>query len=245
MWIKCLTFLFLSIPAWGYNLTQDFTNGFYWASLPVKIMVMDDNVSRKNAMTNLAQSAISEWEQKTGLSLWDITPSGSTNILRWSTNFAAETKMDPSTVLAIAIRYTEGPYFARTEIVINGSHWLNQNQTNLKTTITHELGHTIGLDHSDNMMAVMAPTLQDPYKGLNFDDVSGMQDAFTQTEDRQIRKYISPLAYTSDSSSSQPVSCGTTSAPIQGQSANGLLSIGVGMLIGFVSKIWRWFKSHL
>ncbi len=243
MWIKCLLLCLISMRAWGYNFTQDFTNGFYWASLPVKIMVIDENVSRRNSITNIAEAAISEWEQKTGLSIWDITTSGSTNILRWSTNFAAETRMDPSSVLAVAIRYTEGPYFARTEIVINGSHWLNQNQTNLKTTITHELGHTIGLDHSDNMLAVMAPSLQDPYRGLSFDDINGMKDAISQTDNRQVTRYVSPLAYTSESSSSQPLSCGTTSAPLQGASSNGLVSLGVGMLIGFVRKFWRWVKS--
>lgn len=242
MWIKWLLIFTLTLPAWGYNLTQDFVNGFYWATLPVNVVVIDDNTARKNAIINLAQSAISEWENKTGLSLWDLKTSGTSNIIRWSTNFAAETKMDPSSVLAVAIRYTSGPYFAKTEIVINGSHWLNQDSDNLRTTLVHELGHTMGLDHSNNMMAVMAPTLQDPYNGLHSDDLNGMADAHSQIEHRQVTRYVSPLAYTQQSEESQPLSCGTTGAASAG-SANGMVSLAFGMLIGFVRKVWGWFKS--
>lgn len=243
MWIKWLVIFTITLPAWGYNLTQDFANGFYWASLPVKIVVVDDNASRKNVLTNLANNAIQEWENRTGLALWDLVGSGSSNIIRWSTNFAAETRMDPSTVLAVAIRYTSGPYFAKSEIIINGSHFLNQDLDNLQTTLTHELGHTMGLDHSNNMMAVMAPTLQDPYNGLHSDDIHGMADAHAQTEQRQITRYVSPLAYSEETESAQPLSCGTTGAATASATGHGLASLAAGMLIGFVRKILRWFKS--
>lgn len=244
MWIKWLLIFAITLPAWGYNLTQDFVNGFYWASLPINVTVVDNNSSRKSLITSLAQSAIGEWERKSGLSLWDITGSGTNNIIRWSENFAAETKMDPSSILAVAIRYTNGPYFAKTEIVINGSHYLNQDRNNLLTTITHELGHTMGLDHSSDMMAVMAPTLQDPYMGLQRDDISGIEDAHSQIEHRQVTKYISPLAYSNETASSQPLSCGTVGPATAATSGNAFISMGLGILIGFVRKIIGWFKSR-
>ena len=244
MWIKWLTLFSLTLPAWGYNLTQDFVNGFYWQSLPISITVVDDNASRKSLLNTLAQNAVSEWERKSHLSLWDITGSGTNNIIRWSTNFAAETNMDPTSILAVAIRYTNGPYFARTEIVINGGHYLNQDRTNLQTTITHELGHTMGLDHSNDMMAVMAPTLQDPYMGLQDDDLSGISDAHAEMEQRQITKFVSPLAYSKEKASSQPLSCGTVGPATASTSANGFISLGLGILIGFVRKIIGWFKSR-
>lgn len=250
MWIKWLLLFTITLPAWGYRLTQDFVNGFYWASLPVKFTIIENDPTRKALLNQLADSAIKEWEQRSGFSLWDLADSGATNVIRWSTNFAAETRMDPGTVLAVAIRYTEGPYFARSEIVINGSHrdfntemaWLNK--MNLGTTLVHELGHTMGLDHSDNMAAIMAPTLQTPYPGLHSDDLNGLNDAHQQTENRQITRYVSPLAYTKEAQG-QPMSCGTTTpvSPLTAQS--GVYSLTLGMLISFVGKIWRWFKSLL
>lgn len=243
MFTKWLFLFSITLPAWGYNLTADFINGFYWAQLPVSFTVVDDNASRKAAIQNLAQQAITEWENKTGLSLWDLTNSGTPNIIRWSTNFAAETRMDPNSVLAVAIRYTNGPYFARSEIIINGGHWLNQSEANLRTTITHELGHTMGLDHSGNSLAVMAPSLQSPYRGLHSDDLAGMADAHQQTNNRQITRYVSPLAYTSQSEESQPLSCGTTGPATAATSTNGAVSLMVGILIGFVRKALKWVKS--
>lgn len=249
MWMKWIVLFLITLPAWGYRLTPDFTNGFYWASLPVNFSVAESDPTRKSLLNELAQSAIKEWEQKSGFSLWDLSDAGAPNIIRWSTNFAAETNMDPNSVLAVAIRYTEGPYFAKSEIVINGNHrdfntglaWLNK--MNLGTTLVHELGHTMGLDHSDVMEAIMAPTLQTPYPGLNQDDLQGLSDAHAQTEHRQLIKYVSPLSYSKSQSNAQALSCGTTGpvSPLTAQ--NGMISLGAGLLISFVRRMLSWFKS--
>jgi hypothetical protein len=241
MRIRLILLLFITGNAWAYRFTADFANGFYWASLPITVTVEDENPTRKTRLETLSRDAVGEWESRTGLSLWSFQ-AGSNNIIRWSTNFAAETRMDPNSVLAVAIRYTNGPYFAKTEIVINGGHPYNQILTHLLTTITHELGHTMGLDHSEQMQAVMAPTLQDPYRGLHQDDVMGMNHAFSETEHRQLTRYVSPLAY-EKTSSSQPLSCGIVSPVTAASAGNGFLSLALGMLIGLVRKIVKGFKS--
>lgn len=243
-WILLFT---ISLPAWSYNLTPDFTNGFYWASLPINFVIVDKDPVRKEMLKELAASAINDWENETGYSLWNLQEAASKNIIRWSTNFAKETRMDPTSVLAVAIRYTNGPYFAKSEIIINGNHsafntqFPSINKANIGTTLVHELGHTMGIDHSENMLAVMAPTLQYQYSGLHPDDIAGMRDAFDQTEHRQVTRYVSPLAYEQETSSSQAMSCGTT-VPVQA-SGNGMFSLGLGILIPFVRKFLSWFKS--
>lgn len=247
MWLKWILLFSLTSPVFAFQLTSDFTNGFYWQSLPINITIVESNSTRKALLEDLSQAAIAEWEDQSGLSLWDYTGGGTKNIIRWSKNFAKETKMDPESVLAVAIRYTNGPYFAKTEIVINGGHELNQDPAKLRTTITHELGHTMGLDHSDVGWAVMAPTLQYPYFGLHTDDVNGIQAAHAEMEHRQITRYVSPLAYESEETEQQPLSCGSVgpAAAQSGMGLNGLLSLASGLLIGFVRKVLKWFKSRL
>jgi hypothetical protein len=247
MWLKWIVLFSLTSSAWAFRLTSDFTNGFYWSTLPINITVIENDPARKSMMEDLAQAVIDEWQTSSGLSLWDYTGSGTKNIIRWSTNFAAETRMDPESTLAVAIRYTSGPYFARTEIVINGGHSLNQNQAHLRTTLTHELGHTMGLDHSDVWQAVMAPTLQTMYMGLHEDDVQGVQAAHAEMEHRQVTGYVSPLSYDTEQTQGQPLSCGTV-APVtatSGVNVNSILSLAGGLLISFVKKLIKWFKSRM
>jgi predicted SprT family Zn-dependent metalloprotease len=247
MRLKWIFLCLLITPAWGYRFTQDFaleTGGFYWQKLPINITVVETDPNRKAMLEALSQSALMDWEDSTGLSLWDWTNSGTKNIIRWSTNFARETNMDPATVLAVAIRYTDGPYFAKTEIVINGNHVYNQNQTLLRTTLTHELGHTMGLDHSEIGSAVMAPTLQPWYTGLHPDDVQGMSAAHAEMMKRQQERYVSRYAYKAEESQPQALSCG--SIGIQGPSMglSGIFSLIGGILMSLLGKIFRWFKSR-
>ena len=247
MWLKFIFLFCLSTSAWAYKFTTDFQNGFYWQKTPINITVVDSDAKRKSMIEDLAQAAIDDWQTSSGLQLWDYVGTGTQNIIRWSNNFADETKMDPNTVLAVAIHYTNGPYFARTEIVINGGHTYNKDEGLLRTTLTHELGHTMGLDHSEVGEAVMAPTLQPWYTGLHKDDLAGIHEAFKEMDSRQVSGYVSPLSYEKTSSKPQALSCGTVGPAASagtGSSFNGLLSLAGGLLISFVRKIFNWFKSR-
>jgi hypothetical protein len=248
MWLKWILLLLVSSQAWGYKLTADFTNGFYWATLPISISVVESDPNRKALLESLSQKAMKQWENDTNLSLWSYNPAGSaTNIIRWSTNFAAETHMDPNTVLAVTIRYTNGPYFARTEIVINGGSPYNNtfDHGDLYTTLSHELGHTMGLDHSSLSSAIMAPTLQGPNYQPQSDDIQGMSEAYSVSSQRQATGYISPLSYDTKSSSTNGLSCGTVGASATGAgwTMNGLFSLATGLLISFIRRIRKWFKQ--
>lgn len=243
MWFKFLIGLTLTTPAFAWRFTQDFENGFYWQSLPVPVTVVDSNPTRKAKLEGFVKKAIREWEDLgTEKNLWEYTPAGAGNVVRWSDNFQQETNMDPGSVLAVAIRYTGGPYFARTEIIINGNHLLNHDDYHLLTTLTHELGHTMGLDHSDKFEAIMAPNLQTSFKGISFDDRDGMIAAHDETLHRQSIGFVSPLAY-EEETTKNALSCGTVGAVAAPQ--NTFLSLGLGILIGFIRKIIMWFKSRL
>ena len=243
MWKAFLILLTISQSAYAYRFTRDFQNGFYWRNLPIDISVVENDPVRRKNLETLTASAIREWEDSTGLEIWNFLPgSPTTNVIRWSNNFKAETSMDPENVLAVAIRYTEGPYFSKTEIIINGSHSYNLNPSYLLTTITHELGHTMGLDHSDVSSAIMWPELQLVYGvGVGQDDVLGLTAAYDTIIDRQLTRYVSPLAYES-SSESQGLSCATvTTTPMA--AGQGVVSLLLGILISFVRKVKAKFKS--
>lgn len=241
MWKIILILLTLAPAAHAYKFTRDFQNGFYWQYLPLEISVQEEDKNEREKLEDLTIRAIRDWEGNTGLSIWDFRNDGATtNIIRWSKNFTKETNMDASSVLAVAIRYTDGPYFAKTEIVINNSHPLNQNLSYLFTTIKHELGHTMGLDHSDVRASIMWPELQEYGAGIDRDDVQGMTAAYDIILDRQLTKYVSPLAYEKTSEVSG-LSCASVS--VTGGSASALLSLLSGILISFVRKLKAKLKA--
>jgi len=241
--VFCFTLLVWQ-NAMAYRLTEDFSKGFYWSAFPVNFIVMDTDANRMQMITNLARNAVQEWESAITEGLWNVTsqqgaPSSNRNIIRWSTNFAKETGLSESSTLAVAIRYTRGPYIARAEIIINGNHAMNSFEEQLNTVLVHELGHILGLDHSENGQAVMAPTLQVPYYGLHWDDQMGMDYTVNETKRRQLIGFVSPLASSGETSEESPLSCGTVDmsggASGGGNGSNPIFSLGLGLLLALLA----------
>jgi hypothetical protein len=243
---KLLVIFLLSLSAYAYEFTSDFKNGFYWASLPVKIQVVDSNPSRKAMLEDLVQVAVDEWESASGVSIWNFNSGSGGHVIRWSTNFSQETGMSSFSTLAVTVRYSEGPYFSKTEIIINGNNSTNLDLDKLQTVIVHELGHTIGLDHSQFTDSVMYSQLVvDDYAGLSHDDVDGMSSLVAATQKRQADRYVSPLAYTIKEN--EAASCGIVAEVDNDQSgpppgSSFLASFILGMLV-FIAFSQLKFKA--
>lgn len=235
----------------AYTFTSDFKNGFYWQSFPIKMTKFAPIASDSAMLEQLANDAVAEWESVIGKDIWEMSAvqnssNYSGNYIRWSDNFGAETGYDPSRTLAITIRYNQGTFLQQTVIILNGSiAYLRQNWGNtLRTTILHEVGHTIGLDHSGDSSAVMAASLSTATH-LQSDDIQGANAVIDETLRRQSIGYVSPLA----SGEKKSAACGSvediskSAGGSGGAMANFLGSLMVGMMmiaiIGRIEKTRR------
>ncbi len=232
----------LSFRADAYVFTDDFKAGHYWQSFPLGISRFVADNSEGTLLEEVTRSAEEQWESAIGKNIWDLTPvivsmSYSGNYIRWSNNFAADTGYDPTRTLAVTIRYASGTYLQKVVIILNGGMpQLRQDWAGLlHKTVLHEMGHVIGLDHS-NETSIMAAYISS-LSTLQQDDIAGGNAVINETLYRQSIGYVAPsTASNKESNGSMLSSCGTIdtgSGPKGGGPAGFALSLGLGVSLTF------------
>lgn len=212
--------------AFGYSFTEDFEKGFYWKSFPVNFDIQESDSSEEDRLEGYLTVVIKDWEDETGYDIWTQVYSGTQNVIRWTSDITGETGYPSATTLGVTVRYNVGTFFERVEILLNKSlPDLVSNKNNiLHQTILHEMGHTVGLGHSDQS-GIMYPTLG-RYNQLYTDDIEGMKAVIEESFWRQDVGYVSDDAYTTV----QSPNCGNTSAASNGAALGYIVSLIFGIL---------------
>merc|ERR1719295_372885 len=134
----------------------------------------------KKDVDETVKKAFTMWQEATGLT-FERKDSGSVHIeIRFEKYEHGDG--DPFDGPGGTLAHAYFPQFGGDMHVDDSEHWSVQSfkGTNLKQTIVHELGHSLGLSHSDKREAVMAPFYRgwDPHLKLSNDDVKAIQSLY-------------------------------------------------------------------
>lgn len=161
---------FRAISQWGKtNLTYYFSNG---------TGKINGEIER-----DLVRSAFALWADETPLTFNEVTdPARADILIGWAEGDHGDGDPfdGPGDVLAHASYpnpYQERQVFLHFD---DAERWVDSETQNvdLLTVAAHEIGHTLGLDHSSDQNALMYPSYSGPRRFLGQDDIAGVQSLY-------------------------------------------------------------------
>ena len=131
----------------------------------------------------LVRQAFDLWSRQTPLTFTEVFTRGEANIvIGWASGEHGDGDPfdGPGDVLAHAS--FPNPYDDRQVFLHfdDDERWVNSNTQNvdLLTVAAHEIGHTLGLAHSNDPNALMYPSYGGPHRFLDEDDIAGVQSLY-------------------------------------------------------------------
>jgi hypothetical protein len=170
--------------------------GYQWGSTTVTASFMPDgSTTNTGATTNLFSTlnashatetwqrefarALQTWANATKLNFYFVSDSGAASGTVNGSQGDIRLTMSPrSDSYAGYTYYPSGSSLGGDMFLSSNYGWNIGQHIDLYSVVLHELGHSLGLGHSDVGGAVMAPTIGTVYSGLSSDDIAGIQSIY-------------------------------------------------------------------
>src|SRR5687767_7732367 len=152
-----------------------------WDKLDIAYFFINDTDKLQgDSELEVVRQAFDLWAQQSSLTFTEVSSEAEADLsIGWASgNHGDGDPFDgPGDILAHATfpnPYNDRQVFLHFD---DDERWVNSdsNDVDLLTVAAHEIGHTLGLAHSDDPRALMYPSYSGPRRSLGADDVAGVQ----------------------------------------------------------------------
>jgi len=155
-----------------------------WNKLDINYFFINGTAKlQNNDEQNVIRQAFELWAQQTPMTFTEVTNQAEADIvIGWASGEHGDGDPFDGAGDVLAHASFPNPYDDRLVFLHfdDDERWVNSDSQNvdLLTVAAHEIGHTLGLDHSNDPNALMYPTYSGPHRFLGSDDVAGVQSLY-------------------------------------------------------------------